>query len=107
MGRSDWGGLLSQMMDGTTSQVLSVKMPDWLSTPMVRKSASRLTQSRALMPIQVGCELETDRTVDNQCEGLLDEVALFSVPLEQDDIKEIMEEGLEGATGLLAVEPQK
>ena len=42
----------------------------------------------------------------HQCEGLLDEVALFSVPLEQDDIKEIMEEGLEGATGLLAVEPK-
>ena len=42
----------------------------------------------------------------HQCEGLLDEVALFSVPLEQDDIKEIMEEGLERATGLLAVEPE-
>ena len=42
----------------------------------------------------------------HQCEGLLDEVALFNVPLEQDDIKEIMEEGLEGATGLLAVEPE-
>ncbi len=42
----------------------------------------------------------------HQCEGLLDEVALFNVPLEQDDIKEIMEDGLEGATGLLAVEPE-
>ena len=42
----------------------------------------------------------------HQCEGLLDEVALFSIPLEQDDIKEIMEEGLERATGLLAVEPE-
>ena len=42
----------------------------------------------------------------HQCEGLLDEVALFSVALEQDDIKEIMDEGLENATGLLAVEPE-
>ena len=42
----------------------------------------------------------------HQCEGLLDEVALFSVPLEQGDIKTIMEDGLERATGLLAVEPE-
>lgn len=42
----------------------------------------------------------------HQCEGLLDEVALFNVPLEQDDIKKIMEDGLERATGLLAVEPE-
>lgn len=42
----------------------------------------------------------------HQCEGLLDEVALFNVPLEQDDIKTIMEDGLERATGLLAVEPE-
>lgn len=42
----------------------------------------------------------------HQCEGLIDEVALFNVALEQDDIKEIMEEGLEHATGLLAVEPE-
>ena len=42
----------------------------------------------------------------HQCEGLLDEVALFNVPLEQDDIKTIMEDGLEVATGLLAVEPE-
>lgn len=42
----------------------------------------------------------------HQCEGLLDEVALFNVPLEQNDIKEIMEDGLESATGLLAVEPE-
>ena len=42
----------------------------------------------------------------HQCEGLLDEVALFNVPLEQGDIKEIMEDGLESATGLLAVEPE-
>ena len=42
----------------------------------------------------------------HQCEGLLDEVALFNVPLEGDDIKTIMEDGLESATGLLAVEPE-
>lgn len=42
----------------------------------------------------------------HQCEGLLDEVALFSVPLSQEDIKTIMEEGLESATGFLAVEPE-
>ena len=42
----------------------------------------------------------------HQCEGLLDEVALFNVPLEQGDIKTIMEDGLERATGLLAVEPE-
>ncbi len=42
----------------------------------------------------------------HQCEGLLDEVALFNVALEQNDIKEIMEDGLENATGLLAVEPE-
>lgn len=42
----------------------------------------------------------------HQCEGLLDEVALFNVPLEQGDIKKIMEDGLESATGLLAVEPE-
>ena len=41
----------------------------------------------------------------HQCEGLLDEVALFNVALEQDDIKTIMDDGLESATGLLAVEP--
>ena len=42
----------------------------------------------------------------HQCEGLLDEVALFNVALEQDDIKTIMNDGLESATGLLAVEPE-
>ncbi|MDE0484010.1 MAG: LamG domain-containing protein [Candidatus Poribacteria bacterium] len=42
----------------------------------------------------------------HQCEGLLDEVALFDVPLSQEDIKTVMEEGLERATGFLAVEPE-
>ena len=42
----------------------------------------------------------------HQCEGLLDEVALFNVALEENDIKTIMEDGLESATGLLAVEPE-
>lgn len=42
----------------------------------------------------------------HQCEGLLDEIALFNAPLEQGDIKKIMEDGLESATGLLAVEPE-
>lgn len=42
----------------------------------------------------------------HQCEGLLDEVALFSVPLSQDDIKAIMNDGLERTTGFLAVEPE-
>ena len=42
----------------------------------------------------------------HQCEGLLDEVALFNVALEQGDIKTIMEDGLERSTGLLAVEPE-
>lgn len=42
----------------------------------------------------------------HQCEGLLDEIALFNVPLSQDDIKTVMEEGLEKATGFLAVEPE-
>ncbi len=42
----------------------------------------------------------------HQCEGLLDEVALFNVPLTQEDIKTIMEEGLERTTGFLAVDPE-
>ncbi len=42
----------------------------------------------------------------HQCEGLLDEVALFDVPLSQDDIKAIMNDGLERTTGFLAVEPE-
>ncbi len=42
----------------------------------------------------------------HQCEGLLDEVALFNVPLSPDDIKSIMNDGLERATGFLAVEPE-
>ena len=42
----------------------------------------------------------------HQCEGLLDEVALFNVPLSQEDIKTIMEKGLESATGFLAVDPE-
>ena len=42
----------------------------------------------------------------HQCDGLLDEVGLFNVPLSQDDIKSIMSEGLESATGFLAVEPE-
>jgi len=41
----------------------------------------------------------------HQCEGLLDEVALFNVPLSQEDIKSVMEDGLEKTTGFLAVEP--
>lgn len=40
----------------------------------------------------------------HQCEGLLDEVALFNVPLSKDDINTVMEDGLERATGFLAVE---
>ena len=42
----------------------------------------------------------------HQCDGLLDEVALFSVPLSQDDIKSVMNDGLEKTTGFLAVEPE-
>lgn len=42
----------------------------------------------------------------HQCEGLLDEVALFNVPLPQEDIESIMNDGLERATGFLAVEPE-
>lgn len=42
----------------------------------------------------------------HQCDGLLDEVGLFSVPLSQDDIKSIMNDGLERTTGFLAVEPE-
>ena len=42
----------------------------------------------------------------HQCEGLLDEVALFNVPLSQEDIKTVMEDGLERTTGFLAVEPE-
>jgi len=42
----------------------------------------------------------------HQCDGLLDEVALFSVPLEEADILEIMENGLEAVTGFFPVEPQ-
>ena len=43
---------------------------------------------------------------NHQCDGLLDEVALFNVPLAQDDIKTIMNDGLERATGFLSVEPE-
>lgn len=42
----------------------------------------------------------------HQCEGLIDEVALFDVPLSQNDIKAIMNDGLERTTGFLAVEPE-
>ncbi len=42
----------------------------------------------------------------HQLEGLLDEVALFSVELTEDQIVEIMNDGLEAATGLSkAVDP--
>ncbi len=42
----------------------------------------------------------------HQLEGVLDEVALFSVALEETDIKDIMDNGLESATGMkFAVEP--
>jgi hypothetical protein len=42
----------------------------------------------------------------HQAEGLLDEVALFNVPLEEGDIVKIMNDGLETATGLRPVEAQ-
>lgn len=42
----------------------------------------------------------------HQCQGLLDEVALFNVPLDLDDIKAIMQHGLEKTTGLLAVDSE-
>jgi hypothetical protein len=42
----------------------------------------------------------------HQADGLIDEVGLFSVPLEPGDIVTVMEKGLEAATGLLAVNPQ-
>lgn len=38
----------------------------------------------------------------HQLDGVLDEVALFNVPLEETDIKDIMEKGLEFATGIKA-----
>jgi len=38
----------------------------------------------------------------HQLDGVLDEVALFNIPLEEADIKEIMEKGLEATTGLKA-----
>ena len=43
----------------------------------------------------------------HQLEGLLDEVAIFNIPLEADDILDIMNNGLEVVTGLRApVEPR-
>jgi len=42
----------------------------------------------------------------HQAKGLLDEVALFNVALEADDIQTIMNDGLEAALGILPVEPQ-
>jgi len=39
----------------------------------------------------------------HQADGILDEVAIFNVPLELEDIQEIMNDGLESATGLGAV----
>jgi hypothetical protein len=36
----------------------------------------------------------------HQADGILDEVAVFNVPLELEDIQEIMNDGLESATGL-------
>jgi hypothetical protein len=38
----------------------------------------------------------------HQADGVLDEVAIFNVPLEADDIAAVMEDGLEVATGLKA-----
>jgi hypothetical protein len=38
-------------------------------------------------------------------EGIIDEAAIFSVALEEEDINTIMTEGLEAAIGILAVEP--
>jgi hypothetical protein len=42
----------------------------------------------------------------HQADGLLDEVALFNVPLDAADIVKIMNDGLEAATGLRPVEAQ-
>ena len=36
----------------------------------------------------------------HQVDGILDEVAIFNIPLELEDIQEIMNDGLESATGL-------
>ena len=36
--------------------------------------------------------------------GMMDEVAVFNVALPVDDIKEIMDEGLEAALGIIAVD---
>ena len=38
-------------------------------------------------------------------DGLIDEAAIFSVALEEEDINAIMNEGLEETLGILAVEP--
>ena len=38
-------------------------------------------------------------------EGFIDEAAIFSVALEEEDINTIMTEGLEETLGILAVEP--
>jgi hypothetical protein len=38
--------------------------------------------------------------------GIIDEVALFNEALEEEDIQEIMNNGLEAALGILAVEPE-
>ncbi len=40
-------------------------------------------------------------------EGLIDEAAIFSVALEEEDINAIMNEGLEETLGILAVEPSE
>ena len=42
-------------------------------------------------------------SVINSYQGLIDEVGLFNVALTEDDIKIIMTEGLEKATGIAAV----
>ena len=41
----------------------------------------------------------------HQIMGMMDEVAVFNVALTADDIKEVMNEGLEAALGIVAVEP--
>jgi len=68
-----------------------------------------------MMEAQTGEQGEPDQPEDRPLtigavngipvKGIIDDVALFSVALEEDDIKEIMDNGLEKTLGIVAVEP--
>jgi hypothetical protein len=81
-----------------------VRSEDTLSVYVDGRQDNSIGGVRSL-DVSSATDFNVGRELNNYYPGLIDEVAIFSVALTESDIVNIMDHGLEEATGIAAVSP--